>query len=195
MALTAFGALMMLLTPVVAAAVGLIFSPALALALWQSDPATVALSPLLSQFAAAGLFGAAFDAVMLLVAGRYVERAVGPVGIVVTFVAGAYAGALARLVLTPGSVVPGFGATGGVFAIIGAYLMLYGIPAGLPLNLRGSRLVQVAALALIWAALQLAFLLAAPGGDISVPIIEPLGGLAAGVGLARPLLRWRYRKA
>ena len=185
----------MLLPPVAAMAVASVFSPALALTLWQDMPQVVAVSPLLSQVAAAGLFGAAFDAVLLLVAGRYVERAIGPLGVVLLFVAGAYAGALARLLLTPGSAVPGLGANGALFAMIGAYLVLYGIPAGLPVNLRGSRLAQIGALALIWAALQLVFMLVGAGGDLSVSIVEPLGGLAAGVALARPLLAWRYRKA
>lgn len=190
-----FGALLMLLPPLMPAVAGWAFSPAMALALWRDAPGVVALAPLVSQVAAASLFGAAFNAVLLLIAGRYVERAIGPVGIIMLFVAGAYAGALARLVLTPGSVMPGFGANGALFAAIGAYLMLYGVPAGLPFNLRGSRLAQIAALAAIWTALQLAFLLAAAGSDWSVAIVEPLGGLAAGVALARPLLRLRYRKA
>lgn len=190
-----FGALLMLLPQVAVAAVGYAFSPMLALALWREEPGVVAAAPLLSQFASAGIFGAAFNAVLLLISGRHVERALGGVGIVVAFVAGAYGGALARLVLTPGSGLPGLGANGGLFAVIGAYLMLYGIPAGLPLNLRGSRATQVAALALIWAAVQLVFLLAVGGGDLSVSIIEPLGGLLAGAALARLLLRWRYRGA
>ena len=185
----------MLLPQVAAAALGLVFSPQLALGLWRDAPGVVLAAPLVSQVAAVGIFGAAFNAVLLLIAGRHVERALGGVGVVATFVAGAYAGALARLVLTPGSGVPGLGASGGLFAMIGAYLILYGIPAGLPLNLRGSRLAQIAALALIWGAVQLAFLLAIGGGDLSAGIIEPLGGLAAGVALARPLLAWRYRRA
>ena len=195
MALIAFGALMMLLPPVFAGAIEWVFSPAMALGLWREVPAMIAASPLVSQVAAAGIFGAAFNAVLLLISGRHVERAVGPVGLIATFVAGAYAGALARLLVTPGSGVPGFGANGGLFAVIGTYLMLYGIPAGLPLNLRGSRVGQIAALALFWTILQVLFMLASAGADLSTAIVEPLGGLAAGVALARPLLRWRYRKA
>ena len=172
-----------------------VFSPAMAFGLWQDAPLNVVASPLVSQFAAAGLFGAAFDAIFVLIAGRYVEQALRGLGVAATFVAGAFAGAIARLVLTPGSAVPGFGASGGLFAIVGAYLMLYGIPAGLPLNLRGSRVKQIGVLALIWAGLQFSFLLATRGGDVSIQVVEPLGGLAAGVALARPLLKWRYRRA
>ena len=171
------------------------FSPAVALSQWQDAPLTVALSPLVSQFAQVGLFSAAFDAILLLVAGRHVERALGPVGVVLTFVAGAYGGALARLLLTPGSATPGFAANGAVFALIGAYLILYGVPRGIPIAVNGSRLRQVVMLALAWAGLQLVFMLATMTFDLSVALIEPLGGLAAGVAVARPLLAWRYRRA
>ena len=55
--------------------------------------------------------------------------------------------------------------------------------------------MQIAALALLWAVLQLLFALAAGGLDWSVQIVEPLAGLAAGTALARPTLAWRYRRA
>lgn len=184
----------MLLPGVAAAVAGLVFSPALLLAGLTGDP-VLALSPLVSQFAAAGIFGAAFDAVFLLIAGRYVERALGPWGLIAVFVAGAYGGALARLLLTPDSMMPGFGASGGLFAIVGAYLMLYGIPSALPIRLGGGRVAQIAALACIWIGFQLIFMLVAGAVDWSIVLIEPLGGLIAGVALARPLLAWRYRRA
>jgi hypothetical protein len=44
-------------------------------------------------------------------------------------------------------------------------------------------------------AVQIVFTLAGGGFELSVTIVEPLGGLAAGVALARPLLAWSYRKA
>jgi membrane associated rhomboid family serine protease len=73
--------------------------------------------------------------------------------------------------------------------------MLYGVPRGIPIAQRQSKLVQIAAIAGIWLALQLAFMLAAGQFELSVSIIEPLGGLLAGVAIAQPLMRWRYRKA
>uniref|UniRef100_UPI001575993A rhomboid family intramembrane serine protease n=1 Tax=Sphingomonas bacterium TaxID=1895847 RepID=UPI001575993A len=166
MALIAFAAVMMLLPSVTMLAAAYCFTPAVAVAGWRLDPLGVALSPLASQFAQAGLFAAAFDAILLLAAGRHVERALGPVSLVALFVAGAYGGALARLVLTPGSIVPGLNANGALFAEVGAYLMLYGIPRGLPASLGRSRLGQVAGLAALWALVQLAFMVAA-GGDLS----------------------------
>ena len=184
----------MLVPTLFAAFTGLAFSPALFLAGFREKP-VLFLSPLMGQLAQAGIFATIFNAIFLLIAGRFVERAVGGVGVAALFVAGLYAGAVARLLLTPASFTPGFSPSGGLFAIVGAYLMLYGIPRVLPLNLQGSRPVQIAALALFWAVLQLLFALAAGGLDWSVQIVEPLGGLAAGTALARPILAWRYRRA
>ena len=190
-----FGGLMLLLPSVFALAFGFVFSPAAFLATIGVDPVAALVSPLASHLAQAGILATIFTAIFLLVAGRFVEKAVGGIGVVALLIAGLYAGALARLVLTPGSLTPGFYASGGLFAIIGAYLMLYGIPRALPLNLGGGKVMQIATLAAIWAGLQLVFALVAGGVDLSVQLIEPLGGLAAGVALARPVLAWRYRRA
>jgi hypothetical protein len=39
------------------------------------------------------------------------------------------------------------------------------------------------------------FALVAQNFEMSVTFVEPLGGLLAGVLLARPLLRWQFRRA
>ena len=109
--------------------------------------------------------------------------------------AGAYAGALARLILTPGSPVPSAGLDPAVFAAIGAYFMLYGVPAAIPVGHGQSRPVQIAMLAGVWFGIQLVFALVARNFEMSVTFVEPIGGLVAGVLLARPLLRWQYRRA
>ena len=38
-------------------------------------------------------------------------------------------------------------------------------------------------------------MLASGGFELSLNVINPLGGLIVGMLVARPLLRWRYRKA
>ncbi|MDB5696374.1 MAG: hypothetical protein JWN21_1917 [Sphingomonas bacterium] len=194
-ALTVFGGLMMLIPSVFAASKEFVYSPAGFLAAVGGDPLVALVSPLVSHLAQIGIFSAAFTAIFLLIAGRFLERAVGGMGIMVLMVAGLYGGALARLLLTPASVTPGFSPSGGLFAIIGAYLMLYGVPRGLPVKANGGRAVQIATIAAIWAALQLVFAVVAGGVDFSVQIIEPLGGLVVGAALARPVLAWRYRRA
>ncbi|GAA0335744.1 hypothetical protein GCM10009087_52730 [Sphingomonas oligophenolica] len=161
---------------------------------WRDEPLSW-LSPLASAFLARDLLSGAFNLVFLLIAGRFVEKAVRPFGLGAIFVAGAYGGALARLILTPGSIIPSAGADAAVFAVIGAYFMLYGVPRAIPVSRAHSRSIQIAILAAVWIGFQIIFALVAGSFELSVTIIEPLGGLAAGVALARPLLAWTYRKA
>jgi membrane associated rhomboid family serine protease len=162
---------------------------------WRDGPLRALVSPLASAFLSRDILSAVFNGVFLLVAGRFVEKALGPVGLGLVFVAGAYMGALARLLLTPGSPVPSAGLAPPLFAIVGAYLMLYGVPRMLPAPRHLPRAAQIGALALFWLALQVAFSLAARSFELSVSIVDPLGGLLAGMLLARPLMAWRWRGA
>ena len=162
---------------------------------WSNDPIRSWLSPLASAFLARDLLSAIFNLVFLLIAGRYVEKAVRPLGLGVIFVAGAYGGALARLILTPGSALASAGLDAPLFAVIGAYFMLYGVPAAIPIARHHNRLTQIAILAAVWMAIQIAFAVIAQSFAVSVTIVEPIGGLIAGVALARPMLAWAYRKA
>ena len=162
---------------------------------WSDDPVRSWLSPLASAFLAHDVISAIFNMVFLLIAGRYVEKAIRPIGLGVVFVLGAYGGALARLILTPGSPIPSAGLDASVFAIIGAYFMLYGVPSTIPVARHHSRLTQIAILAGVWLAIQIVFAIIAQSFEVSVTIVEPIGGLLAGVALAKPLLAWNYRKA
>jgi len=171
------------------------FSPAAFLLTWQSEPVTSWLSPLASAFLPADILFAVFNGVLLLIAGRFVEKAVGPLGIAVLFVAGSYGGALLRLILTASSPMPSNGSSPALFAIIGGYLMLYGPPRALPVPQHLSRSLQIGVLALFWLGIQIAFSLAALSFEVSVTLLDPIGGLIAGMLLARPLLALRYRKA
>lgn len=162
---------------------------------WRDDPIRSWLSPLAYAFLARDVISAIFNMVFLLIAGRYVEKAIGPIGLGVVFVIGAYGGALARLILTPGSPIPSAGLDAAVFAVIGAYFMLYGVPSAIPVARHHSRLTQIAILAGIWLAIQILFAIIAQSFAISVTIVEPIGGLITGVALAKPLLAWNYRKA
>lgn len=171
------------------------FSPVAFLNGWDSDPVRNWLSPLASAFLPYDLVSALFNGVLLLIAGRYVEKSIGPVGLGVLFVAGAYGGALARLALTFSSPMPSGGVGPSLFAIIGAYFMLYGVPASLPVPRHLGRWAQIGMLAFFWLLLQAAFAVAAQQFEVSVSIVDPLGGLVAGMLLAKPLLAWRWRKA
>lgn len=153
------------------------------------------LSPLASALIPRSLLDAVFNGVFLLIAGRFVERGLGAGGVAIVALAGAYGGAVLRLLLSPGSVTVSAGFAPALFAVVGAYLMLYGAPQSLPVPRSQPRLVQIAVLAGYWVAIDLVFSLVSGGVEVSASIIGPIGGLIAGVLLARPLLAWRYRKA
>lgn len=172
------------------------YTPALiALGAWREAPALTALSPLASAFLPSDFFSAIFNGILFLIAGRYVEKAIGPLGLGIVFVAGCYAGALARLVLTPYAMLPSAGLSPPLFAAIGAYLMLYGVPQSLPAPRHLSRSMQIAVVAAFWLAIQLAFSIATRSFELSVSVVDPLGALVAGMLLARPLLALKYRRA
>ncbi|MDB5705805.1 MAG: hypothetical protein JWN66_2921 [Sphingomonas bacterium] len=162
---------------------------------WRDDALRSWLSPLASVFLARDFVSAIFNLIFLLITGRFVEKAVRPVGLGAIFVAGAYGGALARLILTWSSGVPSAGLDPAVFAVIGAYFMLYGVPRAFPIAQGHGRWAQIGILAGVWLAIQIAFSIAAQSFELSVTIVEPIGGLLAGMALARPLLAWTYRKA
>ncbi len=193
-AFVVFASIVQLAPPVLQAVFPYGYSPLLFVSGgWQAP--LVWLAPIVSQFLLGAIVNVLFNTVLLLISGRYAEKALGGLGVIALFVAGAYGGAIARTLLTPGSILVTAGATAGLFAVIGAGLMLYGVPAGIPINRTYSRWLQIVALAAIWVALQLAFMLASGVFELSISIIDPLGGLLAGALLARPLLAWRYRKA
>lgn len=194
-AFTVSAAIVQLAPAIAQAALSYGFSPAAFLAGALGTQPFVWLSPLVSQFLLGSLVATAFNTVLMLIVGRYVERALGGIGLLVMFAAGAYGGAIARLALTPGSVLITASMNAGFFAAIGAYLMLYGIPGGIPVPRRYPRPVQIAALALVWVVIQFAFMLPTGEIELSLNLIDPLGGLLLGTLLARPLLAWRYRKA
>lgn len=162
---------------------------------WQQSRVATLASPLVSQFLLSSIFSTLFNTIFILIAGRYVERSIGPAGLIATFVTGAYAGALARLVLTPHSFLVTMDASAGLFALAGAYFALYGVPNIVPVPHHYGRFAQIAALAGFWIVLQIAFMLASGVFELSLSVVNPLGGLIAGMLAARPLLRLRYRKA
>ena len=162
---------------------------------WDGDPLRAWLSPLASAGIPRDILSAAFNLVLLLITGRFVEKALRPAGFAIVALGGIYGSAVARLIMTPGSLMPGAGLDPVVFAMIGAYFMLYGLPAALPIGAGRSRVVRIAMLAGIWFAIQAIFALVTQSYELSVTFVEPIGALIAGVALARPLLRWQYRRA
>jgi membrane associated rhomboid family serine protease len=153
------------------------------------------LTPLTATLVHGGLLHLALNMVMLVYCGRMLERALGWQGIALLYLIGAYAGAAGHWAFEPMSAVPMIGASGAISAILAAYAMLFAerpVPAIGPIP---SRVVRVMWLAAAWIVIQLMIGFASSGGSSGVAIGAHIGGFAAGLLLARPLLLWRYRTA
>jgi membrane associated rhomboid family serine protease len=163
------------------------------LVLAQAVP--VALTPLTSAFLHAGLFHLAFNMLLLVYCGRAVEQVLGAFGVAALYLIGAYAAAAGHYLVAPGSPVPLIGASGAASAIIAAYAFFYGERRPLSPHPRLSRLLHIAWLAAGWIGVQLLVGLATAHTDMLIAIAAHIGGFLAGLALAQPLLRWRYRNA
>lgn len=153
------------------------------------------LTPLTATLVHGGFIHLALNMVMIVYCGRMLERALGSVGVVVLYGAGAYGAAAAQWALDPGSLTPVIGASGAASALIAAFAMLFAerpVPAIGPFP---SRVVRIAWLAAAWIGIQTLVGIATASGGQQVAIGEHIGGFIAGLLLARPLLMWRYRHA
>ncbi len=153
------------------------------------------LTPISAAFIHGGIAHVLLNMVMLLLTGKMVERVLGGGIYLLLYVVGAYAAALAEYMVAPNSMTPVIGASGAISAIIGAYVLLFPnrqpkdwgpVPAAIarPLHLLAA-----------WTLLNLAMGYVAPDLGLGIAIWSHIGGFAAGLLLARPLLLWRYRKA
>ncbi len=162
-------------------------------------PATFALpvwlTPLSATLLHGGLLHLSFNLVMLYYCGREDEVALGRAGVITLYVVGAYAAAAAQYAASPHSPVPMIGASGAVSALVGAYAMLYGQRRPSKLSPEVARWLHIAWLAAAWLAVQLLLGLVSHMQGMAIAWAAHVGGFIAGLVLARPLLRWRYRKA
>jgi membrane associated rhomboid family serine protease len=162
--------------------------------------APVWLTPLSATLVHAGLWHVGFNLFMIVFCGRLVEASVGPGGVIVAYVVGAYAACVAQYAMAPHSPVPMIGASGAGSALIGAYALLYSRRRAQGWGPISGQAVQVLWLAVAWIGLQVLLDLASsdvPGMPQGALIAAPahVGGFLAGLALARPLLLFRYRKA
>ena len=95
----------------------------------------------------------------------------------------------------PHSAVPMIGASGAISALVGAYALLYGQRRPSRLQPELARLLHIAWLAAGWIVIQLLLGFASATEGVAIAVASHIGGFIAGLALARPLLRWRYRTA
>ena len=158
---------------------------------WSAALAT----PLSSTMIHGSLLHLAANMLMLMWCGVAVERVLGLGPVLVLYLVGAYAAALAQFVSAPLETTPMIGASGAISALVGAFALSFGeqkrIVAGRLLN----RLLNMLWLLAAWIVIQVGFgyLMGAQGTLMATP--AHIGGFLAGVALQRPLLLWRWRNA
>ncbi|UAK26723.1 rhomboid family intramembrane serine protease [Sphingomonas nostoxanthinifaciens] len=171
------------------------FIPARVTGMALAGAMPVWLTPLTAALLHGGVLHLSFNLLMLVYCGREDEVALGGGGMVLLYVAGAYAAAAAQFVAGPHSAVPMIGASGAISALVGAYAILYGQRRPSKLSPELARWVHILWLAVTWVVVQALLGLASATVGVAMAASAHVGGFVAGLLLARPLLRWRYRKA
>ncbi|MGE0178841.1 MAG: rhomboid family intramembrane serine protease [Sphingomonas sp.] len=153
------------------------------------------LTPLTSAFLHANWIHLAFNLLILVFCGRPVEAVLGPAGLAILYLFGAYAAAAGQYALEPLSATPMIGASGAISAVLGAYAMLFGRNKVRIANPRLATMLNALWLMVAWVALQAIVGLTFGGLGVGIAIGAHIGGFAIGLILAIPLLLFRYRRA
>ncbi|MEW4466763.1 rhomboid family intramembrane serine protease [Parasphingorhabdus sp. JC815] len=153
------------------------------------------LTPISSAFLHGGFLHIAFNMLMLLFCGRFVEQALGPRLMGFLYVVGAYAAALAEFAFNSSSMIPVVGASGAISAILGAYALLFSRNEVKPVGPIPGHVVRVLWLSAAWIGIQLMIGIATRGNLAGIAIFAHIGGFVAGLIATRPLLQWRFRNA
>ena len=160
------------------------------------------LTPLTATLVHGGIIHLAFNLVILVFCGRRVENVLGPAGLLILYVLGAYAAAGAQYLVDPHSLVVMIGASGAISAVLGAYAMLYGRNRVSVVSGRLAVWLNALWLMAAWVILQVMVGIASARGGfpftgegMAIAAAAHIGGFIIGVILANPLLRFRWRKA
>ncbi len=153
------------------------------------------ITPITASLLHGNFIHLAFNLLILAYCGRPTEAVIGPVGLGLLYLIGAYAAAGAHYLVDPGDLTPMIGASGAISAVLGAYAILFGrnrVKVASPLLA-----VWLNALWLMaaWIVLQLIVGFSFSQGGMQIAIAAHIGGFMIGVALANPLLLLRYRRA
>jgi membrane associated rhomboid family serine protease len=160
------------------------------------------LTPLTATLIHAGPIHLAFNMLILVFCGRAVEAVLGPAGMGLLYVVGAYAAAGAEYLAGPTAPAPMVGASGAISAVLGAYAILFGRNKVKLASPRLALWLNALWLLAAWVGLNLMIGIIVRGGfvpgmgtQMTVAVAAHIGGFLVGLLLAVPLLLFRYRKA
>ncbi len=146
----------------------------------------VLLRPIGSAFVHGGFSHVAFNMIILLFTGRFVEGRIGGWGLAILLLVGAYAAALAQFFADPSDIATTIGASGASAAVFAAYMLYYSKPWAKSMGPIQPYWVRRLQLLALWAFINFAlyFLTGSAGG---IAIFAHMGGFIAGLFLATPL--------
>ncbi len=148
------------------------------------------LSPLSAALLHSNVLHLAMNMLILVFVGRQLEPVLGWRLLAGLLLAGVYAAALAEWLLSDSGNIIVIGASGAISALVGAFAFIFNRNSVRPIGPIPAVVVRATWLALAWIGLQFAIGYAAGGG---IAILSHIGGFLAGLVLARPLLRARFR--
>lgn len=153
------------------------------------------ITPLSATLVHGGWLHVGFNLLIFFFCGRQIEQLLGPMRLLIVYVVGAYAAALAQWLADPSALAPMIGASGAISAVIGSYALIYSQREVRAIGPIPAQVVRVLWLAAGWTVLQVmigmvGFSVGPMGG---IAIWAHVGGFIAGLLLARPMLRWRFR--
>lgn len=151
------------------------------------------ITPLTATLLHGGIIHLGFNMLMLVFCGRMVESAIGPAGLLLLYLAGAYVAAGAQYLAGPYDASPMIGASGAISAIFAGYALLYGKPRGFAGHPVLGMAVNILWLAAAWIGVQFLMGLAFANLGMAIATAAHVGGFIAGLALIKPLLIWRHR--
>ncbi len=167
-------------------------------AAWGFDLAAeglpVWLRPLSATLVHSGWLHIALNLMILIYCGRQVEHLLGTTRLLILYVVGAYAAALAQWLSAPDSMLPMVGASGAISAVIGTYALIYSRREVSAIGPVPAQVVRILWLAAGWTVLQLLIGFAGlmQGPFASIAIWAHVGGFITGLLMARPMLSSRF---
>lgn len=153
------------------------------------------LTPLTATLVHSGFVHIAFNLLMLLFCGRSIEPVIGGRGVVLLYLVGAYAAAVAQYAIDPVETVPMVGASGAISALLGAYALLFGRNKVKVAHPALATLLNALWLGAAWVGLQILVGFTFETTGLRIAIAAHIGGFLAGLALARPLLMLKWRGA
>jgi membrane associated rhomboid family serine protease len=151
------------------------------------------LTPFSATLIHADVLHLAFNLLMLVWTGRQVEQALGPRLILLLYAVGAVAAAAAQWALDPSSTVEVIGASGVISAIVAVYALVFSEQRVSAIGPIPPHIVRALWLGAAWIGIQMLMGFGFSLSGIGIALGAHVGGFVAGLLLARPMLRWRFK--